>query len=27
VPLQSLPQWHDGKGQPAWVFMDEIKVY
>lgn len=27
VPLQNLPQWHDGKGQPAWVFMDEIKVY
>lgn len=24
VPLQKLPAWHEGKGQKAWVFIDEI---
>ncbi len=23
-PLAKLPAWHPGKGQPAWVFVDEI---
>ncbi|MES1223473.1 MAG: chitobiase/beta-hexosaminidase C-terminal domain-containing protein [Bacteroidota bacterium] len=27
LPLQKIPEWHDGKGTPAWVFIDEIKVY
>ncbi|WP_316753098.1 c-type cytochrome domain-containing protein [Pedobacter gandavensis] len=22
--LKKLPDWHEGKGQPAWVFIDEI---
>ena len=26
VPLAKLPAWHSGKGQPAWVFMDEVLV-
>lgn len=26
-PLQQLPEWHDGKGQKAWFFIDEIKLY
>lgn len=26
-PLQLLPEWHDGKGQKAWFFIDEIKLY
>lgn len=26
VPLAKLPQWHDGKGKPAWIFIDEILV-
>lgn len=26
-PLKELPDWHPGKGQPAWFFMDEIIVY
>jgi hypothetical protein len=25
-PLQKLPSWHDGKGQPAWIFLSEIVV-
>ena len=25
--LQKLPQWHEGKGQKAWVFVDEIFIY
>jgi hypothetical protein len=25
--IQSLPEWHAGKGQPGWLFIDEIKVY
>ncbi|RPE05915.1 cytochrome C [Chitinophaga lutea] len=24
VPVAKLPQWHDGKGQKAWFFIDEI---
>lgn len=24
VPVPKLPQWHDGKGKKAWVFVDEI---
>lgn len=27
VPLQQLPDWHGGKGQPAWLFIDELKLY
>jgi Chitobiase/beta-hexosaminidase C-terminal domain len=27
IPLQHIPDWHEGKGQAAWVFIDEIKVY
>jgi hypothetical protein len=27
IPVQHIPDWHDGKGQAAWVFIDEIKVY
>lgn len=23
-PVGSLPQWHGGKGQKAWIFLDEI---
>lgn len=26
-PLQSIPEGHPGKGTPAWLFIDEIKVY
>lgn len=26
-PLQQLPDWHDGKGQKAWFFIDELKLY
>lgn len=26
VPLQKLPSWHNGKGKPAWIFIDEILV-
>jgi len=26
VPVHSLPQWHAGKGQKGWVFMDEVFV-
>lgn len=25
--LQSIPDWHAGKGARAWVFLDEIAVY
>jgi len=24
VPVQKLPLWHDAKGNPGWVFVDEI---
>ena len=23
-PLKKLPPWHPGKGEPAWVFIDEV---
>ena len=23
-PVAKLPAWHPGKGQPAWVFVDEV---
>jgi len=26
MPVRSLPGWHDGKGQKAWVFVDEVFV-
>ncbi|MRG44049.1 cytochrome C [Chitinophaga sp. SYP-B3965] len=26
APLQKLPSWHNGKGKPAWIFIDEILV-
>ncbi len=26
VPLQKLPTWHEGKGQKAWVFVDEVLI-
>lgn len=26
-PVQSLPDWHPGKGGHAWFFIDEIGVY
>ncbi len=26
VPVHKLPEWHAGKGQKAWVFMDEVFV-
>jgi hypothetical protein len=26
-PLAKLPEWHPGKGNPAWLFMDEVKLY
>jgi hypothetical protein len=25
-PVHKLPDWHQGKGQKAWVFMDEVFV-
>lgn len=25
-PLQALPSWHQGKGAPAWLFVDEILI-
>lgn len=25
-PLGKLPEWHPGKGQKAWIFMDEVFV-
>ena len=27
VGIKSLPDWHQGKGQPGWLFIDEIKLY
>lgn len=24
VPVQRLPAWHDAKGNPGWVFVDEV---
>jgi len=26
VPVHKLPEWHAGKGQKGWVFMDEVFV-
>ncbi|MFM9952140.1 MAG: FN3 associated domain-containing protein [Saprospiraceae bacterium] len=26
-PVASLPEWHPGKGNAAWLFMDEVKLY
>ncbi|TDB66911.1 FN3 associated domain-containing protein [Arundinibacter roseus] len=26
VPLAKLPPWHSSKGEPGWVFMDEILI-
>jgi Fn3 associated len=26
-PIAALPDWHPGKGNKAWLFMDEIKLY
>lgn len=25
--LKKIPEWHSGKGQHGWLFIDEIKVY
>ena len=25
-PVTKLPSWHPGKGEPGWVFMDEVFV-
>lgn len=25
-PLSKLPKWHDGKGEPAWIFLSEVVV-
>ncbi|MNY68403.1 hypothetical protein D3C86_2061590 [compost metagenome] len=25
-PLSKLPAWHPGKGEKAWVFVDEVFV-
>lgn len=27
VPLESIPDWHPGKGKRAWIFVDEIILY
>ncbi|HSC54794.1 MAG TPA: FN3 associated domain-containing protein [Phnomibacter sp.] len=27
TPLATLPEWHAGKGNKAWCFIDEIKIY
>jgi len=26
-PLSSIPAWHPGKGNKAWLFIDEVKIY
>jgi hypothetical protein len=26
-PVEKLPQWHQGKGQKGWVFIDELFIY
>lgn len=26
-PLSNIPDWHPGKGSPAWFFIDEVKLY
>lgn len=25
--LKNIPAWHPGNGQPAWIFIDEIKLF
>lgn len=25
--IKSLPEWHPGKGQQGWLFIDEVKLY
>lgn len=25
--VKSLPEWHSGKGQHAWIFIDEIEIF
>jgi len=27
IPVKKIPDWHPAKGQHAWCFIDEIKVY
>ena len=27
MPLKKIPDWHPGKGNHGWLFIDEIKVY
>lgn len=27
VPIKKIPDWHAAKGEHAWLFIDEIKVY
>jgi hypothetical protein len=27
LPVNNIPDWHDGKGQHGWFFIDEINVY
>lgn len=27
VPVKKMPEWHESKGEHAWLFIDEIKVY
>ena len=27
LKTQELPEWHNGAGKPAFVFLDEFKVY
>lgn len=27
IPLNIIPEWHSGKGEHGWFFIDEIKVY
>lgn len=27
LPLKKIPDWHPGKGNHSWLFIDEIKVY
>lgn len=26
-PLAKLPEWHPGHSKPAWLFLDELKIY
>lgn len=27
LSVKQIPQWHDAKGEHAWVFIDELKIY